>query len=120
MKQTFKSYSILFCTCLLLLAGCKDGKEEQLKNMLGEWGSKSGNTAFVLTEENGRYEVTRTIMLRGRKKTETFILRQTTDGNIYIDTGFTVMLSYDRENDRIILSPGGEYKRVTNPKNKTR
>ena len=42
------------------------------------------------------------------------------DGNLFIETGFAILLTYDKESDRITLSPGGEYKRVTNPKNRTR
>lgn len=42
------------------------------------------------------------------------------DGSLFIETGFAILLSYDKERDRITLSPGGEYKRVTNLKNRTR
>lgn len=29
--------------------------------------------------------------------------------------GLSVLLTYDKENDRILLSPGGEYKRSKQP-----
>lgn len=37
------------------------------------------------------------------------------DGNLFIETGLSVLLTYDKENDRILLSPGGEYKRSKQP-----
>ena len=42
------------------------------------------------------------------------------DGKLFIETGFAILLTYDKGRDRITLSPGGEYERVTNPKNRKR
>ncbi|MFT0250319.1 DUF3876 domain-containing protein, partial [Bacteroides thetaiotaomicron] len=41
---------------------------------------------------------------------ETYLVRET-EGVLFIETGFAVMMDYDREKDRIRLSPGGEYRR---------
>lgn len=46
----------------------------------------------------------------GNTRTETYQIRET-DGSLFIETGLAVMLTYDKEKDRIHLSPGGEYKR---------
>ena len=51
-----------------------------------------------------------TVKVRGRELTNTYAVRQT-DGCLYIDTGFAVVLTYDCKTDRITLSPGGEYQR---------
>ena len=40
------------------------------------------------------------------------------NGCLFIETGFGIQFTYDKKNDRITLLPGGEYRRVTNPKNK--
>ena len=40
------------------------------------------------------------------------------NGCLFIETGFGIQFTYDKRNDRITLLPGGEYRRVTNPKNK--
>ena len=48
------------------------------------------------------------------KVLETSYLITEHGGKLFIETGFAILLTYDKERDRIILSPGGEYKRVSN------
>ena len=55
--------------------------------------------------------VTRKANIRG-KVLETSYLITEHGGKLFIETGFAILLTYDKERDRIILSPGGEYKRV--------
>ena len=50
-------------------------------------------------------------------RTETYLIRET-DSYFFIETGLAVMLTYDKEKDRIHLSPGGEYKRSNHQLNK--
>ena len=79
--------------------------------MCGEWVSTGGKPPFTLWEEDGRYRVT--VMHRNHKggsEAETYLVRET-EGVLFIETGFAVMMDYDREKDRIRLSPGGEYRR---------
>ena len=63
--------------------------------------------------------VTRKANIRG-KVLETSYLITEHGGKLFIETGFAILLTYDKERDRIILSPGGEYKRVSNIKKGTR
>ena len=73
--------------------------------------STGGKPPFTLWEEDGRYRVT--VMHRnhtGGSEAETYLVRET-EGVLFIETGFAVMMDYDREKDRIRLSPGGEYRR---------
>ena len=71
--------------------------------------------AFSLFEENGHYRVTTyRKTYRGTIQTETYQISEQ-DGNLFIETGLSVLLTYDKENDRILLSPGGEYKRGNQP-----
>ena len=100
-----------------LLAGCKDSESKELERMQGDWVHVRGHPAFTLTETDGRYTVTRKANIRG-KVLETAYQVSEQDGNLFIETGFGILLTYDKERDRITLSPGGEYRRVTNPKNK--
>ena len=70
-----------------------------------------GKPPFTLWEEDGKYRVT--VMHRNHKgdsEAETYHVRET-EGVLFIETGFAVMMDYDREKDRIRLSPGGEYRR---------
>lgn len=50
---------------------------------------------------------------KGDDRQETYLVRET-EGVLFIETGFAVMMDYDRKKDRIRLSPGGEYKRKSN------
>ena len=117
MKRTSKI--LLFFSCVLLLASCKDSPEKQLEQMRGEWVHVKGHPAFTLSEKGGTYSVTRKANIRG-KVLETAYQVSEQDGNLFIETGFGILLTYDKERDRITLSPGGEYKRVINPKNRKR
>ena len=110
---------MLLFSCVLLLASCKDSPEKQLEQMRGEWVHVKGHPAFTLSEIGGTYSVTRKANIRG-KVLETAYQVSEQDGNLFIETGFGILLTYDKERDRITLSPGGEYKRVINPKNRKR
>ena len=50
-----------------------------------------------------------TFLKKGTRKFANYI--RETEGVLFIETGFAVMMDYDREKDRIRLSPGGEYRR---------
>lgn len=90
---------------------CKETNADRLEKMCGEWVSTGRKPPFTLWEENGQYHVTVTQRTRGGKpREETYFVRET-DGVLFIETGFAVMMSYDGEKDRIRLSPGGEYRR---------
>ena len=117
MKRTSKI--LLLFSCVLLLASCKDSPEKQLEQMRGEWVHVKGHPAFTLSEKGGTYSVTRKANIRG-KVLETAYQVSEQDGNLFIETGFGILLTYDKERDRITLSPGGEYKRVINPNNRKR
>ena len=123
MKRTSKFLAIF--SCVLLLASCKDNPEKQLERMQGEWVHVKGRPAFTLSGKGGTYNVTRKANIRG-KVLETSYLITEQGGKLFIETGFAILLTYDedltydKERDRIILSPGGEYKRVSNIKKRTR
>ena len=110
---------MLLFSCVLLLASCKDSPEKQLEQMRGEWVHVKGHPAFTLSEKGGTYSVTRKANIRG-KVLETAYQVSEQDGKLFIETGFAILLTYDKGRDRITLSPGGEYERVTKPKNRKR
>ena len=99
-----------------MFASCKETNADRLEKMCGEWASIGSKPPFTLWEENGQYRVTVTQKrLHGTPRKETYLIRET-EGVLFIETGFAVMMDYDRETDRIHLSPGGTYKRVTTSK----
>ena len=57
-----------------------------------------------------RYLPSSSQRVKGGSEAETYLVRET-EGVLFIETGFAVMMDYDREKDRIRLSPGGEYRR---------
>lgn len=113
MKQVRFLFPILACAFLLLVSSCSERPSAGLERMRGEWVSVKGSPHFSLWEENGQYKVTRTVTVRGKERTNTYTVRET-DGCLYIDTGFAVVLTYDKRADRITLSPGGEFQRSNN------
>jgi len=111
MKHIRFIFPVLLCTLLLALSSCKETNTDRLRAMRGNWESVKNRPAFTLFEENGYYRVTTyQKTYRGNTRTETYQVSEQ-DGNLFIETGLSVLLTYDKENDRILLSPGGEYKR---------
>ena len=99
---------------LAFVISCKETSADRLKKMCGEWVSTGRQPPFTLWEENGQYHVTVTHSnYKGDDRQETYLVRET-EGVLFIETGFAVMMDYDRKKDRIRLSPGGEYKRKSN------
>lgn len=110
MKQLKFIFLLLACAFLLLVSSCSERPAKELEWMRGEWVSVKGSPHFSLREERRQYQVTRTVTVRGKERTDTYTVRET-DGCLYIDTGFAVVLTYDKRADRITLSPGGEFQR---------
>ena len=103
---------------LAFVISCKETNAGQLEKMRGDWVSTGSKPPFTLSEENGQYRVT--VVKKGyagSTRTETYLIRET-DGYLFIETGLAVMLTYDKEKDRIHLSPGGEYKRSNHQLNR--
>ena len=111
MKHIRFIFPVVLCTLLLALSSCKETNADRLRAMCGNWVSVKNRPSFTLFEENGHYRVTTyQKTYRGTTRTETYQVSEQ-DGNLFIETGLSVLLTYDKENDRILLSPGGEYKR---------
>ena len=98
---------------LAFVTSCKETNADKLEKMRGDWVSTGSKPSFTLSEENGQYRVT----VIKSTRTETYLIRET-DSYFFIETGLAVMLTYDKEKDRIHLSPGGEYKRSNHQLNK--
>lgn len=111
MKYLRFMFPVLLCTLLLALSSCKETNADRLRAMRGNWVSVKNRPSFTLFEENGHYRITTyQKTYRGTTRTGTYQISEQ-DGNLFIETGLSVLLTYDKENDRILLSPGGEYKR---------
>lgn len=102
---------------LAVSMSCRETNADRLEKMCGEWVSTGGKPPFTLWEENGQYHVTVTQKRTGGTPRKATYLVRETEGVLFIETGFAVMMDYDKETDRIYLSPGGEYKRMYHIKN---
>ena len=116
MKHLKFLFPVLLCTLLLGFSSCKETNADRLRAMRGDWKSVKNRPAFTLFEENGHYPSNDLVERPnwGTVQTETYQISEQ-DGNLFIETGLSVLLTYDKENDRILLSPGGEYKRSNQP-----
>lgn len=111
MKSTKYLFPVLLCTLLVLFSSCKETNVDRLKAMQGTWVSAKSRPPFILFEEGGQYMVTTQQKTHlGNTRMETYQIVEMA-GNLYIETGLSVLLTYDKGNDRIHLSPGGEYNR---------
>ena len=103
---------------LAFVTSYKETNADKLEKMRGDWVSTGSKPSFTLSEENGQYRVTVIKKSHAEStRTETYLIRET-DSYFFIETGLAVMLTYDKEKDRIHLSPGGEYKRSNHQLNK--
>ena len=99
---------------LAFVISCKETSADRLKKMCGEWVSTARKRPFTLWDENGQYHVTGTHSnYKGDDSQETYLVRETEEV-LFNETGFAVMMDYDRKKDHIRLSPGGKYKRKSN------
>lgn len=102
---------LMLAVMAAVFASCKETNADRLEKMRGDWVSVGRKPPFTLWEKDGQYHVTVTTKnYAGSPRKETYQIRET-DGYLFIETGLAVMLTYDKEKDRIYLSPGGEYKR---------
>lgn len=111
MKQIRFIFPVLLCAVLLALSSCKETNADRLKAMCGHWESVTNRPSFTVFESADGYKVTmQRRTRRGKTHAETYQIIEK-DGYLFIETGFSILISYDSETDRILLSSGGEYVR---------
>jgi len=111
MKQIRILFPVLLCAILLALSSCKETNADRLKAMCGHWESVKNRPSFTVFENADGYKVTmQRRTRRGEMTSETYPIIEK-DGYLFIETGFSILISYDKETDRILLSSGGEYVR---------
>lgn len=115
MKSIKIIFPVLLCTFLLALSSCKETNADRLKTMCGHWESVTNRPSFTVFESGDGYKVTmQRRTRRGETRAETYPIIEK-DGYLFIETGFSILISYDRDSDRILLSSGGEYERSNKP-----
>ncbi len=87
---------------------------DNLRDMLcGNWESVEGKPDVLIYKEGEAYKVTvfRRSGLRRKLKPETYLLQEE-NGNLFMNTGFRIDVSYNEATDVLTFSPGGDYVRV--------
>lgn len=98
----------------LLLSACGEVKEQDLDKLCGNWVSVGRKPDVLIFKEGGRYKVTvfgKSGITR-KVKPETYLLVEE-NGNLFINTGYRIDLSYNEETDVLTFSPNGDYTRAS-------
>ena len=97
----------------MVLQGCSESGTDRDK-LCGSWSSVEGKPDVLVYKEGEAYKVTvfRRSGLRRRLKPETYLLQEE-NGNLFMNTGFRIDVSYNEATDVLTFSPNGDYVRVT-------
>ncbi len=97
---------------VMMLQSCEtvDNRRDLL---CGNWESVEGKPDVLIYKEGEAYKVTvfKRGGLRRKLKPETYLLQQE-NGNLFINTGFCIDVSYNEATDVLTFSPNGDYVRV--------
>ena len=96
-RKRFKA-ALAVAVATLTLQGCTAWPQADMERLCGHWESTEGKPDVVI---RGRQR---------RLKPQTFVLMED-GGNLFIDTGYRVSVSYDENTDVLTFSPYGDYKR---------
>ena len=115
--KTTKNQLLLMGSCMIglasmMLQACTE--PEDTRTMLcGNWESVEGKPDVLIYKEGEAYKVT--VFKRGglsrKLKPETYLLKEE-NGNLFMNTGFRIDVSYNEATDILTFSPNGDYIRV--------
>ncbi len=97
----------------MMLQSC-DVAEDTRAALCGNWESVEGKPDVLIYKEGEAYKVTvfKRSGIRRRLKPETYLLQQE-NGNMFINTGLRIDVSYNEATDVLTFSPNGDYVRST-------
>lgn len=110
MKQIKIIFPVLLCAILLALSSCKETNADRLKAGAGIGKALQIDHLTVFESADGYKVIMQRRTRRGETRAETYQIIEK-DGYLFIETEFSILVSYDSETDRILLSSGGEYVR---------
>ena len=113
---------------VMMLQSC-DVADNRRDLLCGNWESVEGKPDVLIYKEGEAYKVTvffasaqqpvRRSGLRRKLKPETYLLQEE-NGNLFMNTGFRIDVSYNEATDVLTFSPNGDYVRVKpQPENPT-
>ena len=117
MKTIMKNKPLMrLAVCLigmaaLVLQSCADGGTDR-DRLCGSWTSVDGKPDVLVYKEVEAYKVT--VFARSGKtrrlRPQTYLLVEE-NGNLFINTGYRIDVSYNEETDILTFSPNGDYVR---------
>ena len=117
MKMNRKNM-ILLCGCMLgmasvLLQSCVE-EEDSRSALCGNWESVGSKPDVLIFMEGEAYKVTlfKRSGLSRKLTPETYLLQKEDNGNLFMNTGFRIDVSYNMATDVLTFSPNGDYTRV--------
>lgn len=114
-RQFMKLAACLVGMASLILQGCTEMNTTDCNKLCGSWTSVEGKPDVLIYKEGGAYKVTvfgRSGKMR-RLKPATYLLVQE-NGNLFINTGYRIDVSYNEATDVLTFSPNGDYVRAEN------
>ena len=96
---------------VVMLQSCETA-DNRRDLLCGNWESVEGKPDVLIYKEGEAYKVTvfRRSGLRRRLKPETYLLLEE-NGNLFMNTGFRIDVSYNEVTDILTFSPNGDYVR---------
>ena len=96
---------------VMMLQSC-DVADNRRDMLCGNWESVDGKPDVLIYKEGEAYKVTvfRRSGLRRKLKPETYLLQEE-NGNLFMNTGFRIDVSYNEATDVLTFSPNGDYVR---------
>ena len=96
---------------VMVLQSC-DVADNRRDLLCGNWESVEGKPDVLIYKEGEAYKVTvfKRSGLRRKLKPETYLLQEE-NGNLFMNTGFRIDVSYNEATDVLTFSPNGDYVR---------
>ena len=96
---------------VVMLQSC-DVADNRRDMLCGNWESVEGKPDVLIYKEGEAYKVTvfKRSGLRRKLKPETYLLQEE-NGNLFMNTGFRIDVSYNEAADILTFSPNGDYVR---------
>ena len=98
---------------VMVLQSC-DITDNRRDLLCGNWESVEGKPDVLIYKEGEAYKVTvfKRSGIRRKLKPETYLLQEE-NGNLFMNTGFRIDVSYNEATDILTFSPNGDYVRAT-------
>ena len=96
---------------VVMLQSCETA-DNRRDLLCGNWESVEGKPDVLIYKEGEAYKVTvfKRSGLRRKLKPETYLLQEE-NGNLFMNTGFRIDVSYNEATDILTFSPNGDYVR---------